>query len=65
EAKINHAGVVWKFGKRGVPSQVSSSTSDHGSKLRSSSQNSLRVSSKQDVNITKLRAAGSGGICVE
>ncbi|GBO20249.1 hypothetical protein AVEN_173465-1 [Araneus ventricosus] len=28
------AGVVRKFGERGMPGQVSSSSSDHGSKLR-------------------------------
>ncbi|GBN09375.1 hypothetical protein AVEN_89608-1 [Araneus ventricosus] len=40
-----------------VPAQVSSSSSDNGSKLRGSSQNSLRVASKRDVNITKLNMA--------
>ncbi|GBM78500.1 hypothetical protein AVEN_266025-1 [Araneus ventricosus] len=38
---------------RGVPSQVSSSSSDRGSKLRGPSPNSPRVASKRDVNITK------------
>ncbi|GBN32414.1 hypothetical protein AVEN_169509-1 [Araneus ventricosus] len=47
------AGVVWKFGE-GIPAQVSSSSSDRSSKLRGSSQNSPRVASKRDVNITKL-----------
>ncbi|GBN24777.1 hypothetical protein AVEN_11509-1 [Araneus ventricosus] len=41
---------VW----RGVPAQVSSSHSDHRSKFRGPSQNSPRVASKRDVNITKL-----------
>ncbi|GBL92177.1 hypothetical protein AVEN_91518-1 [Araneus ventricosus] len=45
-------GVAWKFGE-GVPAQVSSSSSDRGSKLRGSSQNSPHVASKRDVNITK------------
>ncbi|GBO11827.1 hypothetical protein AVEN_224339-1 [Araneus ventricosus] len=45
--------VVLKFGE-GVPAQVSSSSSDRGSKLRGPSQNSPRVASKRDVNITKL-----------
>ncbi|GBM18459.1 hypothetical protein AVEN_66819-1 [Araneus ventricosus] len=35
-------GVAWKFGE-GVPAQVSSSSSDRGSKLRGPSQNSPRV----------------------
>ncbi|GBM02193.1 hypothetical protein AVEN_190610-1 [Araneus ventricosus] len=43
-------GVAWKFGE-GVPAQVSSSSSDRGSKLRGPSQNSPRVASKRDVNI--------------
>ncbi|GBM33001.1 hypothetical protein AVEN_263495-1 [Araneus ventricosus] len=34
--------------------QMSSSSSDRGSKLRGPSQNSPRVASKRDVNITKL-----------
>ncbi|GBL73004.1 hypothetical protein AVEN_128173-1 [Araneus ventricosus] len=38
--------------KRGVPAQVSSSSSDRGSKLRGPSLNSPRVASKRDVNIT-------------
>ncbi|GBL97333.1 hypothetical protein AVEN_170458-1 [Araneus ventricosus] len=45
-------GVAWKFGD-GVPAQASSSSSDRGSKLRGPSQNSPRVASKRDVNITK------------
>ncbi|GBN30634.1 hypothetical protein AVEN_118870-1 [Araneus ventricosus] len=44
-------GVACKFGE-GVPAQVSSSSSDRGSKLRGPSQNSPRVASKLDVNIT-------------
>ncbi|GBM29887.1 hypothetical protein AVEN_246451-1 [Araneus ventricosus] len=43
------AGVAWKLGE-GVPAQVSSS--DRGSKLRGPSQNSPRVASKRDVNIS-------------
>ncbi|GBL90557.1 hypothetical protein AVEN_179468-1 [Araneus ventricosus] len=42
--------------KEGVPAQVSSSSSDQGSKLRDPSQNSPRVASKRDVNITKTKA---------
>ncbi|GBL79053.1 hypothetical protein AVEN_48999-1 [Araneus ventricosus] len=45
-------GVAWKLGEE-VPAQVSSSLSDRGSKLRGPSQNSPRVASKRDVNITK------------
>ncbi|GBM91228.1 hypothetical protein AVEN_31637-1 [Araneus ventricosus] len=45
-------GVMRKLGE-GVPTQVSSSSSDRGSKLRGPSQNSPRVASKRDVNITK------------
>ncbi|GBO38926.1 hypothetical protein AVEN_240257-1 [Araneus ventricosus] len=52
-AKRSSAGVVQKFGEE-VPAQVSSSSSDRGSKLRGLSQNSSRVASKRDVNITKL-----------
>ncbi|GBM65392.1 hypothetical protein AVEN_232322-1 [Araneus ventricosus] len=47
------AGVVRKFGE-GMPVQMSSSSADLGSKLRGSSQNSPRVASKRDINITKL-----------
>ncbi|GBO29930.1 hypothetical protein AVEN_134169-1 [Araneus ventricosus] len=47
------AGVVLKFGE-GVPTQVSSSSSDRDSKLRAPSQNSSRVASKRGLNITKL-----------
>ncbi|GBN94180.1 hypothetical protein AVEN_228807-1 [Araneus ventricosus] len=46
-------GVARKFGE-GVPAQVWSSSSDRGSKLRAPSQNSPRVPSERDVNITKL-----------
>ncbi|GBN03506.1 hypothetical protein AVEN_116548-1 [Araneus ventricosus] len=52
-AKRPPVGVAWKFGEK-VPAQVSSSSSDHGSKLRGPSQNSPRVDSEWDVNITKL-----------
>ncbi|GBM64053.1 hypothetical protein AVEN_251672-1 [Araneus ventricosus] len=44
-------GVAWKFGE-GVRAHVSSSSSDSSS--RGSSQNSPHISSKRDVNITKL-----------
>ncbi|GBN07393.1 hypothetical protein AVEN_10064-1, partial [Araneus ventricosus] len=54
-AKRPPAGVAWKLGE-GVPAQVPSSSSDRGSKLRGPSQNSPRVASKQDVNITKLNS---------
>ncbi|GBN47105.1 hypothetical protein AVEN_205173-1 [Araneus ventricosus] len=40
--------------ERMVPVQVSSSSSDRGLKLRCPSQNSPRVASKRDVNVTKL-----------
>ncbi|GBN63910.1 hypothetical protein AVEN_251594-1 [Araneus ventricosus] len=39
---------------RWVTAQVSSSSSDRGSKLRGSTQNSPRVASKRSVNITTL-----------
>ncbi|GBO20175.1 hypothetical protein AVEN_140997-1 [Araneus ventricosus] len=39
---------------RELPAQVSSSSSDHGSKLGSPSQHSPRVASKRGVNMTKL-----------
>ncbi|GBM77695.1 hypothetical protein AVEN_184516-1 [Araneus ventricosus] len=51
-AKHPPIGVAWKFGE-GV-AQVSSSSSDSGSKLRVPSQNSPRAASKRDVNTTKL-----------
>ncbi|GBM26536.1 hypothetical protein AVEN_245261-1 [Araneus ventricosus] len=50
-AKHPPVGVARKFGE-GVPAQVSSSSSDRGSKLRGPSLNSLRVASKRDVNLT-------------
>ncbi|GBL95437.1 hypothetical protein AVEN_154829-1 [Araneus ventricosus] len=50
----NRSGMVRMFGE-GVPTQVSSSSPDSGSKLRGPSQNSPRVVSKRDVNITKLK----------
>ncbi|GBM35990.1 hypothetical protein AVEN_78087-1 [Araneus ventricosus] len=48
-AKRPPVGVAYKLGE-GVPAQVSSS--DRGPKLRGPSQNSPRVASKRDVNIT-------------
>ncbi|GBN06566.1 hypothetical protein AVEN_9294-1 [Araneus ventricosus] len=48
-------GVVRKF-EEGVPAQVSSSSSDRGSKLESPSQIRPRVALKRDVNITKLNS---------
>ncbi|GBM61719.1 hypothetical protein AVEN_120568-1 [Araneus ventricosus] len=50
-AKRPPVGVARKFGE-GVPAQVSSSSSDRGSKLRGPSLNIHRVASKRDVNIT-------------
>ncbi|GBM65210.1 hypothetical protein AVEN_82384-1 [Araneus ventricosus] len=50
-------GVVQKFGE-GVPDQVSSSSSDHGSKLRGPSQNGPLVASKRGVNTNKLNSCG-------
>ncbi|GBM49989.1 hypothetical protein AVEN_210098-1 [Araneus ventricosus] len=48
------AGVVGKFGGKGVSTQVSSSSSDRCSKLRgSSSKNSPRVASKRDTNVAR------------
>ncbi|GBM56767.1 hypothetical protein AVEN_127112-1 [Araneus ventricosus] len=44
--------------KRRMPTHVSSSSSDHSSKLRSRSQNCPCVASKRDVNITKLNYTG-------
>ncbi|GBO13408.1 hypothetical protein AVEN_63571-1 [Araneus ventricosus] len=41
-AKRPPVGVAWKFGE-GVPTQVPSSSSDRGSKLRGPSQNNPRV----------------------
>ncbi|GBL76238.1 hypothetical protein AVEN_234502-1 [Araneus ventricosus] len=51
--KCPPGGVVRKF-KEGVPAQVSSFSSDRGSKLRGQSKNSHRVTSKRDVNVTKV-----------
>ncbi|GBM81293.1 hypothetical protein AVEN_242404-1 [Araneus ventricosus] len=48
------ASVVRKFGDE-MPAQVPSSSSDRGSKLRDSSQKRPRVTSKRDINITKLK----------
>ncbi|GBN19525.1 hypothetical protein AVEN_76265-1 [Araneus ventricosus] len=53
ETKRPPADVGRKFGEW-MPAQVPSSSSDRGSKLRGLSQNSPRVASKRDVNITKL-----------
>ncbi|GBM01690.1 hypothetical protein AVEN_271941-1 [Araneus ventricosus] len=52
--------IVWcgSF-ERGVPVQVLSSSSDSSSKLRGQSQNSPRVASNQDVNITPVAEIGS------
>ncbi|GBN33061.1 hypothetical protein AVEN_52113-1 [Araneus ventricosus] len=46
------AGVVGKFGGKGMSTQVSSSSSDRCSKSRGSSKNSPRVASKRDINVT-------------
>ncbi|GBM92342.1 hypothetical protein AVEN_116794-1, partial [Araneus ventricosus] len=51
-AKRPPVGVVPNFGE-GVPAQVSSSSSDRGSKLRGPSQNNPYVASKRDANVTK------------
>ncbi|GBM84274.1 hypothetical protein AVEN_240000-1 [Araneus ventricosus] len=45
--------------ERELPAQVSSSSSDHGSKLRGPSEKSRRVASKRTVNKTKLQSAPS------
>ncbi|GBM22521.1 hypothetical protein AVEN_160058-1 [Araneus ventricosus] len=50
-AKRPPVGEAWNVGE-GLPAQASSSSSDRGSKSRAPSQNSLRVASKRDVNIT-------------
>ncbi|GBN51751.1 hypothetical protein AVEN_55025-1 [Araneus ventricosus] len=50
-AKCPPIGVAQKFGE-GVPAQVSSLSSDCGSKLRGPSLNSPHVASKRDVNLT-------------
>ncbi|GBL92163.1 hypothetical protein AVEN_91509-1 [Araneus ventricosus] len=52
-AKRHPIGGVWKFGE-GMRAHLSSSSSDRSSKLRGPSQNSPRVASKRDINITKL-----------
>ncbi|GBM10170.1 hypothetical protein AVEN_258770-1 [Araneus ventricosus] len=52
-AKLRPAGVMWMSGE-GVPAQMYCSSSDRGSKLQDSSQNSPCVASKRDVNIIKL-----------
>ncbi|GBM47235.1 hypothetical protein AVEN_136601-1 [Araneus ventricosus] len=52
-AKRPPVGVAWKFGDE-APAQVSSPSSDRGTKLRGPSQNSPHVASKRDVNIIKL-----------
>ncbi|GBO26261.1 hypothetical protein AVEN_11754-1 [Araneus ventricosus] len=52
-AKRPPLGVARKLAE-GVPTQVSSSSSDRGSKLRGPSQNSPPVASERDVNIAKL-----------
>ncbi|GBM76368.1 hypothetical protein AVEN_165972-1 [Araneus ventricosus] len=53
EVKRPPPSAVRKLDK-GVPAQVSSSSSDRCSKLQSPSQNSPRVASKRDVNLSKL-----------
>ncbi|GBM02392.1 hypothetical protein AVEN_138491-1 [Araneus ventricosus] len=51
--------MVRNFGEV-VPTQISSSSSDRSSELRGSSQNSPRVASKRNINITKqLRISDS------
>ncbi|GBM03249.1 hypothetical protein AVEN_129108-1 [Araneus ventricosus] len=50
-AKRPPVGEAWNVGEW-VPAQASSSSSDRGSKSQAPSQNSLRVASKRDVNIT-------------
>ncbi|GBM67437.1 hypothetical protein AVEN_265393-1 [Araneus ventricosus] len=49
--QTSSGGVTRKFGE-GVPAQVSSSSSDCGSKLRGPSLNSPRVAAKRDVYLT-------------
>ncbi|GBN26701.1 hypothetical protein AVEN_174784-1 [Araneus ventricosus] len=51
-SQTSSAGVVQTVGE-GMQTQVSSTSSDRGSKLRNPSKNSLRVASKWDVNINK------------
>ncbi|GBL64199.1 hypothetical protein AVEN_261190-1 [Araneus ventricosus] len=50
---VEDAGVVQKL-REGVTTQMPSSSSDRGSKLLGPSQNSPRVASIRDVNLTKL-----------
>ncbi|GBN36245.1 hypothetical protein AVEN_80134-1 [Araneus ventricosus] len=50
-AKRRPDDAAWKLGA-GAPAQASCPSSDYGSKLRDPSQNSPRVASKWDVNIT-------------
>ncbi|GBN30573.1 hypothetical protein AVEN_162614-1 [Araneus ventricosus] len=45
-----------EFWRRLMQAQVSSSSSDRGSKLQDESQNNLRVASKRDINIMKIRS---------
>ncbi|GBL92689.1 hypothetical protein AVEN_119087-1 [Araneus ventricosus] len=45
-----------KTSLEGMPAQVPSSSSDRGSKLRGPSQNSPRVASKWNFNITKINS---------
>ncbi|GBO20121.1 hypothetical protein AVEN_45706-1 [Araneus ventricosus] len=59
EAKRPSISVMWKLGDV-VPAQMSFSSSDHGFKKTGRSQNSPRVSSKRDVNITKLNYMAFG-----
>ncbi|GBM45346.1 hypothetical protein AVEN_172965-1 [Araneus ventricosus] len=47
---------VWKGG---LPTQVSSSSSDRGSKLRGPSQNRSRVGSKRDANTVDSQLTGT------
>ncbi|GFW40837.1 hypothetical protein TNCV_4368851 [Trichonephila clavipes] len=53
ELKRPPVGVVWKLGEA-VPAQVSSTSIDHGSKLRGPSPKSPRVAEQCDVNIPSL-----------
>ncbi|GBM68736.1 hypothetical protein AVEN_263562-1 [Araneus ventricosus] len=53
-AKRPPVGVARKFGE-GVPAQVSSSSSDLGSKLRGPSLNSPRVASKRESHLTQCQ----------
>ncbi|GBL83337.1 hypothetical protein AVEN_110652-1 [Araneus ventricosus] len=48
---------VWRGSlEMGIPAEESSSSFDQGSKLRGPSQNSLRVASERNVNISHLHA---------